>query len=235
MAEKRFLAWLLLGLLLAIRPASADSWSEVGDAGDLPATAQVAQVARFLTRITGTIDPWCPTPPCDVDLFRVYLSGSPFSVLATSVDSCCLDPILYLFDESGLGVMANEECGADCDPLYSYPGVAFLEGEALPPGFYLLAVSVGCVDAPSARPFSVAGYVFPELCNSYFLHPPISPGGDQPLSGWDFEGAWIGSEEFYGDYRMDLVGVRTPEPAGGGAAAAALAALLLLRARRRPW
>ena len=92
--------------LVAMLTASvvfADTLSEAGDAGDLPATAQVASGAGLLTSIDGAI-----SGNTDEDMYKICLQGNR-SFAASTVNAATLDTQLYLFDSEGLGVYMNDD------------------------------------------------------------------------------------------------------------------------------
>ena len=67
-----FAALILLGVAALAPTARAQTWTEVGDAGDLIATAQTTVGAGAITQITGSL----PLSD-DVDLYCVRLTSVP--------------------------------------------------------------------------------------------------------------------------------------------------------------
>ena len=136
-------ATVLAGLALAL-PAAAMAATEVGDAGDLPATAQDLSGAP-VDAIDGAIG-----AGDDQDLYRICLEGGgTFS--ATTVGGTELDTQLYLFDAAGHGVYGNDDSQATRQS--TLPAGHELTPSA--PGVYLLAVT------PYDRdPESTAGKIF---------------------------------------------------------------------------
>ncbi len=88
-------------LALALAPG-AFAAPEVGDAGDLRATAN-DMGAGAVTTISGSF-----TDASDADLYRICLSdGASFS--ASTVGATTLDTQMFLFDSQGYGVYANDD------------------------------------------------------------------------------------------------------------------------------
>src|SRR3954451_23967864 len=85
-------------------PASAQTIvTENGDAGSLPATAQV--ISGPVDEITGTL-----ALLDQEDLYRICLApGQNFS--ATTAGSEIADTELFLFDSTGHGVLGNDDIG----------------------------------------------------------------------------------------------------------------------------
>lgn len=82
-------------------------WTEIGDAGDLPGTAQVPIGSGPLTKIKGKL-----TGSYDADMYKIYIvDPASFSAYATG-DS---DTQLFLFDESGMGIYADDDGGSGLD------------------------------------------------------------------------------------------------------------------------
>ena len=88
-------------LALALAPGALAA-SEVGDAGDLRATANDLG-SGAVTQIQGTF-----TDGADADLYRVCLTdGSSFS--ASTLGATPLDTQLFLFNSQGYGIYANDD------------------------------------------------------------------------------------------------------------------------------
>lgn len=93
----------VFGLLLCAAPAFAQSvWTEVGDAGDLPATAQMTNCTSTLDEIRGS----CPAG--DVDLFLILITN-PAQFSATTCGGTNDDSKLMLFDLDGNGVTYDDD------------------------------------------------------------------------------------------------------------------------------
>ncbi len=111
-------------LALAQVPASAQTWTEVDDAGDLPATAQGTAGGNALTTLSGNLG-----TPADVDMYCVAVTDP--AVFAACLQ-CVLPqgPNLWIFDANGKGVAANTLCQAGCkgvtSPLITVPGTYYV-------------------------------------------------------------------------------------------------------------
>jgi hypothetical protein len=202
-------------LALAL-PATAQTWDEVGDAGDLPGTAQVTVGAGPLTSITGTV-----SSGTDGDLYQIFITGGgTFSATTVGTPGTLLDTQLFLFNGAGIGVYANDDTvGSARSTLPS--------GNPLTPttpGLYFLAITGFDRD-----PVSSAGFIFP---NTPFqgVFGPTGPGGRQPLSGYD------GPGQFTGTYTIALTGAEfavIPEPGTLTLLGASALGLLAYSRRRR--
>lgn len=130
----KYLRTLLATLLLGAAFAShAIVVSEVGDAGDTLAGANDASTAS-LTRITGALsNEFC----CSdfVDIFKVTVVDAR-GFTATTIDDLALiaDPVLFLFDASGVGIAMDDESAGNGKARLSLPG-------SVAPGTYYLAVA----------------------------------------------------------------------------------------------
>jgi hypothetical protein len=195
----------VLGLLLAmgLAPhASAVPWTEVGDAGDLPATAQVPVGSGGITSIFGSTP---ITSATDADMYRIHLSV-PSAFSATTVGTVgnpglqLQNSQLFLFNEDGFGVYGRDDNPGT--PRTTLPAGSPL-GPLLP-GDYFLAISGFDRD-----PMSAGGEIFPDTPNN-IVHGPTGPGGTQPVSGWTGLAAALASR---GNYRIDLTGAEFVGPA----------------------
>ena len=129
-----------VGVLTTTVALSAQIWTEVGDAGDLPGTAQVPAGAGPLTRVDGTIDD--PTiaggAGNDRDMYLIQIDDpATFGAVTAGTD---FNMQLFLFDSNGFGVGHHD----NIEP-FSFGGFdvnARLTGQFVPgPGLYYLAVS----------------------------------------------------------------------------------------------
>jgi hypothetical protein len=154
--------------------ANAQIWNEVGDAGDLPASAQVVMGAGSLTQINGFFG------ANDADMYRILITN-PAAFSATTFGGTTLDTQLWLFHVSGMGIAHNDDVPA------GNPGAGTLQSmfpvgnplyASLAPGEYLIAITRYDRD-----PVSAGGLIFP---NSPFnvVHGPTGPGGGSPITGW---------------------------------------------------
>jgi hypothetical protein len=193
----------VLSLVLADPAARADVWVEVGDAGQLPTTAQVTGTTPFapLTAIFGTID--SAGPNGDVDLYQIRIvDPAGFSATTVNAFGTLTDTHLFLFDANGRGVYANDDASASTRRSTLPAGLAIGPQQ---PGLYYLGIS-----AFDREPVSAGGLIFPDFPFTGVFGP-TGPGGGSPLINW------AGSGAFQGTYRIDLTGAVgaeiIPEPA----------------------
>jgi hypothetical protein len=185
-------------LTLALAPG-AFAANEVGDAGDLRVTANDMGDSA-VTRINGTF-----SDASDSDLYKVCLAnGASFS--ASTVGGtlpASLDTQLFLFDQQGFGVYANDD----------WQGVG--HGSMLPAnhrfspttgGVYYLAVSQYNRD-----PQSSLGEIFPDTYSLANYPDDVVDasgfGSAETLSSWD--GRAAGN---FGTYRVTLTGTAVCAP-----------------------
>ena len=176
--------------------ALAQSWTEVGDAGDLPITAQTPIGSGALTTINGGL------AFQNVDMYEIFITGGgTFSAIGvTGGPPLFLNPQLYLFDSEGRGVYANDDCFG-CGSTALLPANHLLT--PLTPGRYFLAVSTAHLS-----PISLSGLIFPCVgCSPGSVFGPIGPGGAEAVTGWS------GFPFTAGTYRITLTGARFPPAA----------------------
>ena len=169
----RLLLTLCAAVLLACVPAAAQTWTEVGDAGDLPATAQIPIGGGAFTQIDGNLG-----ASGDADMYCVRITD-PAVFTATTCNGTTVDTQLWLFDPNGLGVTADDDApNSECGLQSRITGV-FVPG----PGNYLLAVSQYNWD-----PLDAAGALI--WANSPFNveRAPDGPGAPGPVTGWGTSG-----------------------------------------------
>jgi hypothetical protein len=181
--------------VLAPRPAVATLWNEAGDAGDLPATAQVPHGAGTLTAIAGSL-----LPGGDADLYLIQVVDP--AAFAASTCGGITDTQLWLFARDGDGITFDAD-DPDCGVLSPITGA-----HVPAPGLYFLAVSAYDRDALDAlgraiwldAPFDVE-------------RAPDGPGAPGPLA------AWGGTAYEEGPYTIELAGVAWSPVAIGDLAA----------------
>jgi hypothetical protein len=217
----------ILGMLSGIGAGTAGAavLAEVGDAGDLPETAQSSEgVEPFgtpLNAITGVI-----TDGLDNDMFKIHISDpANFSATTTNGGTTVDDTMLYLFDESGLGVLANDDTDATTN-FTSTLSAGSLTGN--PAGVYYIAVTV-----LFNSPLSSGGDVFDlsELeATTLTIGPDVPGGGEDPVNAWDnIPFAFTGPE----NYQIDLIGATfvaaaAPVPSLSNASILVLCAAILV-------
>ena len=163
-------------LLLAAQGAFATPWSEVGDAGDLLASAQA--VAGGTTIIHGL------GGSGDVDMYSFTWGGG-----GLTIDSffSTFDTQLFLFDSSGFGVLGNDDHGGLCGGAGGGLDSCLDLSGGLAAGTYYLAISAfntDPLDGGGTAMMSCAG--FTTQC--------ISTGG--PLAGWTGGSTTPGSDVY---------------------------------------
>ena len=195
----------VVGFINMSVPVAASTWFEVGDAGKLPATAQVTVGSGPLTAISGAVE------TNDADLFQISITGTtPFSAATNGELGSAADPAfdtqLFLFNSDGLAVAGND------DHPGGSPGGSPFHSQILPisltAGIYYLGISGFNND-----PQSAGGAMFPSFLFNAQYGPadgnPTGPGAGDPLSGWSDSGD-------SGDYFIGLQGasfaVSVPEP-----------------------
>lgn len=160
----------LVGGTLAVTATLAASIPllEAGDAGDLPATAQIVTSFDTLTSISGSI-----TSPLDVDMYRLALPRAVLLSLSVAPTST-IDSQLFFFSSIGSGLVANDDMGLSLD--------AELTAD-LSPGVYYLGVT-----SWDRRPTNAANLpLFGDASGA-----PLMPINSGPVTGWTGSGA-IGS------------------------------------------
>jgi hypothetical protein len=156
-------AFAALVLGLACGPARAQTWTEVGDAGDLPGTAQFTVGTGPLTQILGTIP-----SPSDVDMYCVNIASWP------TFNACLLcvvmaDEDIWLFDGAGKGVAAAQICQGGCKLLTN----AFVPGNGL---YYLVVSAHGVLPYAGANPLWLPGTTLQRA--------PDGPGAGGTVTSW---------------------------------------------------
>jgi hypothetical protein len=175
-----------LAMMAAVGTAQAVPFNEVGDAGELLGTSQA--VPGGTTSINGFVETGL------ADLFQIGWGGG---VLTADTAGSNFDTQLFLFDSSGLGLIAND----DATPPGAFLSLISINLSA---GTYFLGISDFDYD-----PLSAGGRIFN---TSFGTSGPTGPGGGQALSGWQ-QFAVPGG----GDYTINLsaatTAVTVPEPA----------------------
>lgn len=214
-----------LGMLSGIGAGTAGAvvLMEVGDAGDLPGTAQFSEgVEPFgtpLTAISGEI-----TDGLDNDMFKIHISD-PVNFSATTTNGVTdFDTMLYLFDENGRGVLANDDTVA-MPPWTSTLLAGSLTGN--PAGVYYIAVTV-LFNTPESKSGDIFDLV--ELEATTLTIGANGTGAGDPIDAWDNVPFTI---EGGPDYQIDLIGATfvaaaAPVPSLSSASILVLCAAILV-------
>ncbi|MFQ3610573.1 MAG: DVUA0089 family protein [Fimbriimonadales bacterium] len=135
--HKRLL--MLIATCVFVVGASAQvDYTETGDAGRIPETAQATGVNNStpLRAIVGNLD------PNDVDMFVIYINNPSAFVAEVSDTSSIYDPQLWLFDANGNGIVHDD------DSAGRYRSRINNARGCIPgPGLYYIAISDYNVDA----------------------------------------------------------------------------------------
>ncbi len=178
---------LTLAVALAATPAIAGTWTEVGDAGDLPGIHQVPAGPDPFVTIWG----FCTGDVLTADMYCIKIPEPAAFVATTTNPMTAIDTQLWLFDMNGFGITFNDD-----DPvaggLQSRITGVFVPG----PGEYLLAISSGW-NHDAAGPTGLEMW----LDSPYNVErAPDGPDAAGPITGW------IQSPNA-GEYQIDLTGV----------------------------
>jgi hypothetical protein len=205
-------------------------YTEQGDAGQLPASAQAATsaVGGSLTGIVGSIG--VTNGVSEADMYRIYVSDpTAFSASTTgfTLGVNQFDTQLFLFDSAGLGVFANDDAstGGSQSLLPSGSSFSFSIGT-----YYLLIDGGGRFPADSQNRL-----IFPNFTDgttdSSALVGPTGTGGANVIGGY------TGNSSEGGNYRIALSGAQfdgVPEPSAAALIfSAVMAGGLTRRGRRR--
>jgi hypothetical protein len=145
----------LAGLMFATAPALASTWTEQGDAGELPASAQITAGLGALTQVAG----WLPTDS-DIDMYCIRIADRN-AFFAFRTCAAISEPDLWLFDQNGVGVELNDGC------MF---GQTNLSSPFVPVnGLYYLAISLSDRDARTNANLNI--------WNPPFVSAPRAPDG----------------------------------------------------------
>jgi len=170
-----------------------EGWDETanggGDAGDLPATAQIVTSPDAtpcetpVTRVRGDLG------ASDADMYVICITD-PASFSATTVGSTGFDTQLWLFRCDGTGVVHNDDCGTSLQSCIDNSTNCIQQG-----GIYLLAISRYNLD-----PVDASGQLIWNNTPFGSIRCPDGPGAANPIAGW------TGSTTAAGRYIIQLQG-----------------------------
>ena len=193
--------------------AQASAYLEVGDSGTTLGTSQ--NVGPGIDQILGSLT------GADVDMYKLFLSPGLFTAETHAIPCCgpATDTQLYLFDSTGVGIVAN-------DDRFNSQG-SFIS-TVLAGGTYYLGVSTFNLD-----PYSSMGNIFPDAftcCNNGIVGP-TGPGGSNPLSFWANGPTGSGTGQG-GQYTVTLNKATVPEPSSALFLGLGLTTLVFLRRKK---
>ncbi|MBJ7901686.1 MAG: filamentous hemagglutinin N-terminal domain-containing protein, partial [Cyanobacteria bacterium RI_101] len=154
---------------IVVRTGADNTVTEAGDAGAL---TDSAQTVGSPSSISGSLD-----DVNDVDLYQVTVPEGA-SVTPSTVGGSGVDTRLFLFDQSGLGLAANEDSQGTLQSALP---------EITQPGVYYVGIS-----SFANSPLSEGGEIFAYDFNN-FQFVGFGPGANAPLSGWNNSGFESGS------------------------------------------
>lgn len=195
----------------AIASAEAVTYTEIGDAGQLPSTVQPtaanqAAANQPLTQIFGSL-----LTGADVDLYLINITN-PATFSATTVNTLTngtgLDTALFLFDSNGRPVYGNDD-----DASGTVVTSTLSAGNSLGPivaGLYYLAIGLS-----GAEPVNFANIALFVTTTSTATRGPNPIAANNPLANWDTSNVNGSFPTFPSNYQIDLTGATTaaiPEP-----------------------
>lgn len=209
-------------LLLAANSASAQIYTEVGDAGQTTGTAQASAISQNGT-IFGSL-----SSINDADVFRLTITNTATIMFSTvnaltgaSGGAGGLDTQLFLFTSTGLPVVGNDDANGFTLQSTLPAGNSYFA--SLSAGTYYIAISLSGNDPVN----SVNQLLFMASADPTSLRGPASGVNPQTLNGFDS----AASNGPFGSYQID-VGV-VPEPSTWALCGLGVSFLLLLTTRRR--
>jgi len=195
----------------------APSHVEVGDAGSLPATAQIPGQAGPLTSIAGSLN-----IDDTEDMYELCIRDhAGFSAQVIGI-ATTFDTQLFLFDQNGLAVYSNDDDGGIFVPSLLPAGDP---NSPMADGNYYLAIS-----EYNNEPVNAGGLLFVDGITAV-NGPDLGAGGASAVTGWN--GA--SSDENFGAYAIALTGAEEVagvcNPVGGELLSVDSAALILAGAQ----
>ncbi len=201
-------------------------WPELGDAGNLPGTAQTPFGSGQINKIIGNLDGngGFPGPGGDFqDMYAIWIDDPALFSASTSADLggfADFDTQLFLFQADGRGALANDNSSSLVTGSTLLPAATDGSGFVLSgAGLYYLAIS-----GFDSDPLGGSEFIFDQVDPSE-ISGPDGIGGSLPITDWSPLAGEIGH------YEITLTGVRGV-PAPGAAALLALAGMCGRRRRR---
>jgi hypothetical protein len=197
--------------------AGAGIWNEgddgTGDAGKLPATANVTVGSGSLNEICGSMS----NTTTGGDMYELIINGSTFSAVTAAAPTNGLnDPALYLFDSTGAGLDADNDISvSNLQAGFTLTG--------LTPGIYYLAIMPN-----NQQPEHGNNEIFGNITGTTGTKTPQP--GNAHVDGWTNAGTGT-TGAAYTITLTDAVFATTPEPATMGLMGLGLG--LLAFAKRR--
>lgn len=197
-----------LAALIAVHSlGTAQVWNEVGDAGDLLPTSQTTLGEDALTTIIGSV-------ASDSDMYQINIVNSgAFSITVASG----WDSTLYLFDNTGRGVVADGDGAGAFQPRINFNNVTPVTG------LMHVIIGNGSVD----EPWAVQGHMWDHENPANVG--PNAIGANNPLDHWVDIGGFSGS------YTVTLTGCEfaaVPEPSSIVAIGLGVVGFVVSRRRR---
>jgi len=152
----------------SLRNTFPPNHSEVGDAGNLPGTAQDPGGVGPLTSIAGA------GGGGDEDMYRICITN-PSAFSATTVAMATFDTQLFLFDSTGRGVYSNDDVSPTLESLLPAGDV----NSPTAVGIYFLAINSFDNEAQNA-----GGLIFNNI-GFTTVNGPTGPGGANPITSWN--------------------------------------------------
>lgn len=178
--------------LTLVAIGEAQVWNEVGDAGDLPATAQsvAGSSSQPLTRIIGATN-WSGGDR--IDMYQIYITdpvGFEAWTSAAGGGVAIWDTRLYLFDESGRGLLANDDHDWGDFQSGVFPPATDATAQTIPGvGRYYLAITSFDTHARSH------GLNICHFESDIEISGPDGSGAVWPVENWWAFSNWSGSYE----------------------------------------
>lgn len=173
----------ITAMLALVLGARAGTITESPDAGGMPNTAAVLSGTGSLDAIIGSLG-----TSSDVDMFQIFIANpAAFSATTETPNSAgwAWDTQLFLFDESGYGIWANDDIHNGDGQTYNPRSLlaAGSPGGPMTPGIYYLAISGWDRD-----PVNADGTIFTDDSSYMGTLAAAGPGASLPIAGWDGDG-----------------------------------------------